>query len=148
MATKVRTQFFLILHSPVFLANLSMYQELLSEGSKFEITREYQELRTIITEARKFDLLISEIFVDSTRPCMTRDELSSLCTKVLNLPFKLKNSDLLIKVRFVSHIVDNKAIFYRSNIKWTQFWMKFAMETYQIQFVMFLLSAKKVSRLT
>lgn len=81
------------------LANLSMYQELLSEGSKFEITREYQELRTIITEAQKFDLLISEIFVDSTRPCMTRDELSSLCTKVLNLPFKLKNSDLLIKVR-------------------------------------------------
>lgn len=76
-----------------------MYQELLSEGSKFEITREYQELRTIITEAQKFDLLISEIFVDSTRPCMTRDELSSLCTKVLNLPFKLKNSDLLIKVR-------------------------------------------------
>ena len=76
-----------------------MYQELLSEGSKFEITREYQELRTIITEAQKFDLLISEIFVDSTRPCMTRDELSSLCTKVLNLPFKLKNSDLLIKVK-------------------------------------------------
>ena len=83
----------------LILANLSMYQELLSEGSKFEITREYQELRTIITEAQKFDLLISEIFVDSTRPCMTRDELSSLCTKVLNLPFKLKNSDLLIKVR-------------------------------------------------
>ena len=68
---------------------IKSYQDILSKGQKYEITREYQELRSIVHDAEKFELYLSEIFDNLTRPCLSKKELDALCTKVNDL--KLSN---------------------------------------------------------
>ena len=77
-------------------STIKSYQEVLTQGQRYEITREYQELRSIIADAEKFELYISEIFVDGSRPCLSKKELDTLCSKVAKLPFQLKNANLLL----------------------------------------------------
>ena len=61
---------------------IKSYQDVLNKGQKYEITREYQELRSIVHDAEKFELYLSEIFDNLTRPCLSKKELDALCTKV------------------------------------------------------------------
>jgi hypothetical protein len=76
---------------------LPQFQELLSEGAKYDTTRTFQELRQTVEEAQKAHLLVAEVFDAKARPCLSMADLKSFCEKIKQFPFKLEKTELLVE---------------------------------------------------
>jgi len=78
-----------------FDGTLATFRQLLTEGTKYDTTRMFQNVRKTVEEAEKAQVLIQEVFEAKTRPVISRDDLSSFCAKIEQFPFKLQKTDLL-----------------------------------------------------
>ena len=76
---------------------LEEFRKFLTHGAKYDTTRMFQQVRQTVEEAEKAQGLVHEVFDAKTRPCLSREDLSSFCDKIKNFPFQLEKTNLLLE---------------------------------------------------